>query len=312
MIKIYKTNSLNRIEKLNDFEVDSWINLVSPTEDEIDRVVNETKVSKDLIIKMLDDEERPRIEIDEDSKLIVIDTPLLEDSDGTLSYITIPLGIIINHDYLITVSLKNINLLSDFKKEKVKSFKTKMKTRFIIQILLKTANSYLKALDKIYRQIEVNEEKLDKSTSNNDILNMLDIEKTLVYFITALKANDVVLERLNKGNIIKLFEEDLELLDDAIIENKQAIETSIVYREILSSITDTYASIVSNNLNNVMKFLAGATIVLSVPTMIFSFFGMNVKLGFFEINSFSAIIILVCSLLLSLIIALILRKRNML
>ena len=160
--------------------------------------------------------------------------------------------------------------------------------------------------------MEEKEKVLKKSTENKDLIDLLEIEKTLVYFITSLKANDAVLEKISKGTILPLYEGDLDLLEDAIIENKQAIEMSTIYRDILSSITEAYATIVSNNLNYIMKFLAGATIVLSIPTMISSFLGMNVPLGSLssENNAFALTIIIAA--LLSIIIAIILKKKNML
>ena len=178
--------------------------------------------------------------------------------------------------------------------------------------MLKTSNYYQRALKQVNLDIEKKEAVLKKSTENEDLLDLLEIEKTLVYFITSLKANDLVLEKLSKGTILPLYEGDLDLLEDAIIENKQAIEMSGIYRDILSSITDTYATVVSNNLNNVMKFLAGATIVLSIPTMISSFMGMNVPLGDFATMGTAFIQLLVISTILSIVIAIILKKKNML
>lgn len=314
MLKTYKTNSKEKsIKKIKKITTDSWIYLSSPTSDEIDKVVNKTKIDKDLILKMQDEEELPRVEQSGNATLIVIDTPYLEADETSYTYNTYPLGIIItNNNYVITISPKKIPLLNDFIKNKVKNFNTAKKVRFLIQILLKTSNYYQRALKQVNQDIEKKEEVLQKSTENKDLLDLLEIEKTLVYFITSLKANDLVLEKLSKGSIFSLYEEDLDLLEDAIIENKQAIEMSSIYRDILSSITDTYATVVSNNLNNVMKFLAGATIVLSIPTMISSFMGMNVPLGSFATMGEAFLLLLLLSTILSLIIAVILKKKNML
>ena len=314
MLKIYKTSSVEKkIKKIKKITADSWINLTSPTTDEIEKVVEKTKVDKDLILKMLDVEELPRIEQGENATLVVIDTPYLEEGEVSHIYSTYPLGIIItNNNYLITVSPKKVNILNDFIKNNVKDFRTAKKIRFLIQILLKTSNYYQRALKQVNLDIEKKEAVLKKSTENEDLLDLLEIEKTLVYFITSLKANDLVLEKLSKGTILPLYEGDLDLLEDAIIENKQAIEMSGIYRDILSSITDTYATVVSNNLNNVMKFLAGATIVLSIPTMISSFMGMNVPLGDFATMGTAFIQLLVISTILSIVIAIILKKKNML
>ena len=314
MLKIYKTDAKEKIvKKENKITTDCWIELTSPTIDEIEKVVAKTKIDKDLILKMLDEEELPRIEQDENSTLIVIDTPFLEEYETTHSYKTYPLGIIItNNNYVVTISPKRTTILNNFRLSKVKNFRTAKKIRFLIQILSTTAAAYQKALKQVNKDIEIKEETLKKSTENNDLIDLLDIEKTLVYFITSLKANDVVLEKLSKGVILPLFEEDLDLLEETIIENKQAIEMSGIYREILSSITDTYGTIVSNNLNVIMKFLAGATIVLSIPTMFSSFMGMNVPLGPFEKDLFAFLVVVVLSTIVSLIVAIILKKKNML
>ena len=313
MLKVYKTMQVEKkIKKIKRIVTDSWIELTSPTNDEIDKVVEKTNVDKDLILKMLDDEERPRVEQSGNAILIVIDTPYLE-HDESNNYKTYPLGIIItDNNYVITITSKRLNLLNYFKKNKVKNFRTAKKTRFLIQILLKTANYYLRDLKKIYANIDKTEQILKKSTENKELITLLEIEKTLVYFITSLKANDTVLEKLSKGTMLPLYEGDLDLLEDATIENKQAIEMSTIYRDILSSITDTYANIVSNNLNYIMKFLAGATIVLSIPTMISSFLGMNVPLGSISNYDNAFILILLVSVVISIVVAIILKKKNML
>lgn len=313
MLKVYKTTQVEKkIKKVKRIVTDSWIELTSPTNDEIDKVVEKTNVDKDLILKMLDDEERPRVEQSGNAILIVIDTPYLEHNESN-NYKTYPLGIIItDNNYVITITSKRLNLLNDFKNNKVKNFRTAKKTRFLIQILLKTANYYLRDLKKIYANIDKTEQILKKSTENKELITLLEIEKTLVYFITSLKANDTVLEKLSKGTMLPLYEGDLDLLEDATIENKQAIEMSTIYRDILSSITDTYANIVSNNLNYIMKFLAGATIVLSIPTMISSFLGMNVPLGSISNYDNAFILILLVSVVISIVVAIILKKKNML
>lgn len=310
MLKIYKTNSNTEyLKKINEITSDSWIDLIEPTENEIDKVVEKTKIDKDLILKMMDEDELPRIEQSGNATLVVIDTPSIEND----IYITNPLGIIItDNNFVITIAPKNILVLDDFKNNNIKDFRTAKKIRFLIQILLKSATQYLKILRRIDKDIEEKEKKLKINTTNEDLIDLLSTEKTLVYFMTSLKANDLVLEKLSKGTVFKLFENDLDLLEDAIIENKQAIEMSGIYKDILSSISNTYATVVSNNLNIAMKFLAGFTIVISVPTMISSFLGMNIPLGSLSNNPYSMIIITIVSLLLSFIVGLILKKKNML
>lgn len=311
MLKIYKTSSVEKkLRKIKKITVDCWMELTAPTNDEIEKVVTKTLVDKDLITTMLDIEELPRVERSGNAILVVVDTPYLDEDH---QYTTIPLGIIItDNNYVITVSPKKTTILNAFKQDKIKDFRTAKKTRFLIQILLHTAASYLRILKQVNRDIEVKEEELKKSTKNKDLIDMLELEKTLVYFFTSLKENDNVLSKLSKGNILPLYENDVELLDDAIIEYKQAMEMTNIYKDILLSIKDTYSTIVSNNLNVAMKFLAAATIVLSIPTMISSFLGMNIDLG--EItkmdNAFPVVISI--SLVTSLIVAYLLKKKDML
>ena len=311
MLKIYKTTMYEKkIKKIKRMSQDSWIDLTNPTREEINRVVEKTEINSDLIYKMLDADELPRIEIDNNATLIVIDTPLITEEK---EYITHPLGIIITKsNYVITVSTKKIDILDDFKKNIVNDFRTAKKTRFVIQILIKTINKYLRILKRINKDIDEKEEVLKQSTKNEDLIDLLGIEKTLVYFITSLRENKAVLDRLKRGNVISLYEGDSDLLDDAVVEMNQAIDMATIYRDILGSITDTYATIVSNNLNDGMKFLAGMTIVLSIPTIISSFLGMNVKFGYIGISEYSAINIFIGSIILSIIVAIWLKKKGML
>ena len=310
MLKVFKTNSVDKkIKKVKKITVDCWMELTTPTNDEIDKVVAKTLVDTDLITKMLDVEELPRIERSGNATLIVVDTPYLDEDH---QYTTIPLGIIItDNNYVITVSPKRTTILNAFKQDKVKHFRTAKKTRFLILILLRTALAYLKALKKVNRAIEQKEEELKKSTKNKDLVDMLEIEKTLVYFMTSLKSNDVVLGKLSKGNILPLYENDGELLEDAIIEYKQAMEMTTIYKGILLSIKDTYSTVVSNNLNIAMKFLAAATIVLSIPTMISSFLGMNIDLGRITKMDNAFPLIIIISLVTSLLVAILLKKKDM-
>ena len=314
MLRIYK-NELDDdvVKRINEIEDNCWINLVKPTSEEIKRVVDALGIDEDLITKVLDEEELPRIEKTDNATLIVVDGPYMDDINVKSKYTTYPLGIIICRDlHIVTVSLKEFSVLKEFEQGKVKTFYTYKKSRFLIQLLLKMALYYLKALNYINGDIQKREKVLYHSTSNKQLVELLDIEKTLVYFITSLRANDRVLDKLSRGNVIQLYDEDVELLEDTMIENKQGIEMCTIYKEILSSITDTYATIVSNNLNLVMKFLAGITIVLSIPTMISSFLGMNVPLGALENNQYAFTLVCIVSFLLAIIVAWMLKKKDML
>ncbi len=314
MLKIWKNDSKNtNLEEKENFVVNSWIELTEPTIKEIDTVVEKTGVDRDLIVKMLDDEELPRVEVSDNATLVAIDTPYLKAKNNKHEYKTYPLGIIIaKSNYIITVSPKKNRVLSGFKKNKIKDFRTAKKTRFLIQIFLETAFFYLKDLSEVNDDIRRKEKVLKKSTENKDLIDLLDIEKTLVYFITSLKANEKVLEKISKRTIITLYDSDLDLLEDAMIENQQAIEMSGIYKDILSSVESTYETIVSNNLNIIMKFLAGITIVMSIPTIISSFLGMNVPLGSLGTGEYSFMLIVIYSCLVSLLVAWLLKIKNML
>ncbi len=311
MLKCYKTNLQKKCtEEISEIETDSWIDLIVPNEQEIDKVVAKTEIDRDLIMKMLDDDELPRIETSGNATLIVVDVPAYSREHKNITY---PLGIIITkNNYIITVSPKTTSVLNAFRADKIRNFRTAKKTRFLIQILNMAAAQYIRVLDEVYRDIESKESTLKKSTENEDLLDLLAVEKTLVYFTSSLKENDLVLERLSKGIVVPLYEGDLDLLEDAIIENRQAIDMAKIYRNILSSISNTYATVISNNLNNVMKFLAGITIVLSIPTMISSFLGMNVQFGIVGESPWSACILFALSIASSLIIAWWLKKKDLL
>lgn len=311
MLKIYKTDTLSNISKLEKIEKDCWINLTLPTTEEIDLVSKETGISRELILKLLDEEEIPRTEVDGSSTLIVVDSPYIEDTDN--KYATMPLGIIIdNNGYLLTISSKKLEVLRNFKNGMVKDLHTEKKSRFTIQILYENAKLYLKYLKFINRNIYNKEKILYNATENKELISVLNIEKSLVYFITSLKENDVLIDRMAKGNVIPMYEDDLDLLEDAQIENKQGVEMANIYREILSSVSDAYATIISNNLNQVMKILTSITIIFSIPTMIASFIGMNVPLGKLSTLSYSFWIIIGISVLISIALAVYLRKKKLL
>lgn len=310
MIRIYK-NKDNEIKKIRRMIKGCWINLVSPSIEEIDEIVKKTGIDKDLILKLRDDEEVPRIEIEDDSTLIVVDCPFMEEGDKS-TYFTLPLGIVFNKDYIITISSKSQEVIKLIKSNKIKNVDTSFKSRFIIQILYHNTRLYLKYLRYIDKNIDESEETLYHSTENKELIKVLNIEKSLVYFINSLRENYILTEKLSKGNIITLYEEDLDLLEDAQIENQQGIDMANTYREILSSVSDTYEAIISNNLNQVMKVLTSLTIIFSVPTMISSFLGMNVPFNDIITGKYAYIIIFIISIILSIIFALYLKKKKLL
>lgn len=315
MINIYNTNlQTQQLEEINKIQKGCWINLVSPSDNEIIQVCRELKISADYIKDSLDYEEKARIDTEEDdgTVLFVIDVPTIEKENESYSYSTMPLGIIIvRDDYIVTVSLRKSIVIEKFIKSKVKSFVTYMKSRFLFQIMLENASSYLTYLKRINKETEIAESTLKHSMKNRELLKMLSLEKSLVYFTTSIKSNEVVMEKTLRGKFIKLYEDDEDILEDAIIENKQAIEMGKIYSDILNGTMDAYASIISNNLNGVMKFLTSITIVLAIPTMVSSFWGMNVELPFQNnINGFP--IMIAISILLTLAVTIWLKKKDML
>jgi magnesium transporter len=291
MIEIFKSVD-NGIIRIEEFSEGSWINLVNPTEEEINNVSSSLNVELDFLKAALDDEERARIESDNGHTLVIVDTPIADREGDINMYTTIPLAIILIKHMIITVCLKSETLLKDFSNNRVKTFFTQYKTRFILQILYRNATRFLQYLKHIDRTSSRIEQDLHKSQRNKELLQMMKLQKSLVYFSTSLKSNEVVLEKLMKHEHIKMYPEDTELLEDAIIENRQAIEMANIYSSILTGTMDAFASIISNNLNIVMKFLASVTIVMAIPTMISGFFGMNVPLPLSGPYSFWIIVFL--------------------
>lgn len=313
MMRIYKTElETGTLNELKEMEEDCWIHLVHPTLDEVKQVCTKTGADERLISKVLDEEELSRIEVEGESTLIVLNIPYLVDHAHKNKYRTLPLGIIHTNRYIITIILKENKLFEDFENGNIRDFHTEKKTRFTIQLLLRISQGYLFGLDEMNKDIERQEHQLAKATKNQELIEMLNIEKSLVYFMGSLKYNQATLERLSKGNVIPFYEEDKDLLEDAMIESNQAIEMATIYKEIMASTTETYASIISNNLNVIMKFLAGITIVFSVPTMVASFMGMNVPLGDFATNPASFFVLILISLGVALLIAYWLKKKDML
>ena len=315
LLKIYNTDmETNKTEEIKEFKRGSWINLVNPSENEIKKVCENIDLDEDLIRDALDYEEKARIDQEEEDNttLFIVDVPMIEKNDESDMYTTMPLGmIVVRDDFFVTVSLKKNKVIEDFEKKKIKNFQTYKKSRFIFQILYLNSSYYLTYLKQINKETEIAEYILKNSMKNKELLKLLTLEKGLVYFTTSLKSNELVMEKTMRGKIIKLYEEDEEILEDAIIENRQAIEMSQIYRDILNGTTDAYASIISNNLNGVMKFLTSITIILAVPTMISSFWGMNVELPF-EHNNMGFVIMIFIAVVMTLLVTWWLNRKDML
>lgn len=312
MIEIFKTvepgNELICIEAI---ERGCWVNLTNPTEEELEAVIKHLNVEQNMLRDPLDSEEKPRVDIDEDQTLIIVDIPYVYEEDNSIKYETVPMGIMqVRDDFIITISSKQTSVLERFRNGQIRNFYTYKKTRFILQILYNIAKDFLKYLKHIDKKTEFLEKSLHKSMRNKELYKLMELSKSLVYFTTSLKSNETVLDRLLTGRVIKLYDEDHDLLEDTIIENKQAIEMANIYSTILSGMMDAFASIISNNQNVVMKFLAAMTIVLAIPNMVYSFFGQNFSFPL-QRNPFMWLYVFAGSIVLSLVVAFFLNKKDM-
>ena len=278
-----------------------WISMIAPDDGEIKSIAAQFSLELDVLKAALDLDERSRIDADESYTMILTNIPTVETDNDKELYSTIPLAVIVMSDSVITVCSEDTPLLRPFQEGKVRDFHTYMKSRFVLQILYRSAKLFLEYLRIIDRKSEEVENKLHRSTKNHELIELLKLEKSLVYFTTALRSNEVVMEKLFRSELIKKYPEDSEILEDVIVENKQAIEMANIYSGILSGTMDAFASVISNNLNIVMKVLAIITIVLSIPTMIFSAYGMNVNVAGmpFATSPYGFLIIISLSVILS-------------
>ena len=278
MISIYKTVSEtgNSLQQLDSIEPGCWINMVSPSEQEVLLISKKTGVPVEFLNAALDEEESSRIDIEDANSLFIVDIPFTEMEENSLTYDTYPLGIIHTQKEIITVCLKNSKLLNDFIEGNIRSFYTFKRSRFILQILYRVSSYFLICLRQIEKKSLMIQKKLHSSVSNKVLMQLLSLQNSLVYFSTSLKANEITLEKMLKLEIMQKYEEDKDILEDVIIEIKQAIEMTGIYANILNATMEASANVISNNLNLVMKLLASVTIVMSIPNIYSGLFGMNV------------------------------------
>ncbi|EOB7576905.1 magnesium transporter CorA family protein [Staphylococcus aureus] len=288
----------------------SWINVVEPDREEIENLMEQYNIPEDFMRDPLDSEESSRIEYDEDTgySLIIIDLPIVNSTNrSVLSFVTIPLGIIIGNGIIVTVCDAENEFLENLPKRDIN---LKFHSRFALEILTTIADHYnrnLRLLNKSRIRIE---KELKNNITNKQLFKLMEVEKSLVYFLAALKGNDTIIKKLFRLPAIKRFEEDEELLEDLIIENNQAIETTELHQRILESITTSYASLLSNDMNTIMKTLTLFTVLLTLPTLVFSFFGMNVPLPIDDHSYISWIIVVGISLILVVIVSIFLWRKQ--
>lgn len=275
MLTIYKTTEQG-LEQLDIMANGTWVKAIDPTPEEIEQLVN-WGVDVDYINYSLDLDEMPRIERDDDYTFILLRIPHRQ-PDSDIPYTTIPLGIMIRGNMIVTICRYDKDMFKVLADGKYRMMKTGKRYRFALYIFLETATRYLTHLREINRTTEAIEDQLQKSTRNRELMELLKYQKSLTYFATALRSNEVMMERVQRMQIFNYYEEDQDLLEDVLTENQQAIQMTSINTEILSSMMDAFASIISNNLNGVMKALAALTIILNLPTIVASFYGMNVTL----------------------------------
>ncbi len=279
MITIYKSSPTG-LEQLSEFTDGCWVNVIDPTSDDIERLTSQG-IPQDFITYPLDMDEQARSEREDDGKmLILIRIPFFQGVNVDIPYITIPLGIILNDQMIITICRRPNDLITELISGKKRNLSTGKRIRFVLQLLLQNAGKFLVHLRQINKMTEDLEDRLQQSMKNKEVLELLKYQKSLVYFATALKSNELLLERLQRTQLFRLYPDDEDLLEDVITENQQAIEMVNISSSILTSMMDAFASIISNNLNVVMKFLASVTILVSLPAIITGYYGMNVSLPF--------------------------------
>ena len=275
MLTIYKTTEQG-LEQIESMANGAWVKVIDPTPEEIKKLVN-WGVGVDYINYSLDFDEMPRIERDEDYTFILIRIPHSQ-PESDIPYITIPLGIMIRNNFIVTICRHDKEMFQILTNGKYRLLRTAKRYRFTLYIFLETATRYLTHLREINRKTEAIEDQLQKSTRNRELLELLKYQKSLTFFATALRSNEVMMERVQRTQIFNYYEEDQDLLEDVLTENQQAIQMTNINTEILASMTDAFASIISNNINSVMKVLAALTIIINLPLLIASFYGMNVNL----------------------------------
>lgn len=283
MLQMFYTNSENNLITVSNEDitqgmniVGKWIHLSNPTDKEIEFVNELTAIPEEFIKAALDEEERARIEVEDGNVLALFDIPTLEEQDESFyTYSTLPFAFISTGKTVVTVCLKESAIIQTFINGRVKGFATYKRTRFLLQLLYVTSTRFLKYLKQIDKTSNRIQSELHRSMKNKELIQLLEIEKSLVYFSTSLRGNSVVIDKINRIDGIKFYEEDTDLWEDVVIENRQAIEMCNIYRDILSGTMDAFASVISNNLNIVMRLLTILTILIAIPSMIASFFGMN-------------------------------------
>ena len=278
MITIYMSTPQGMIE-IEEYESGCWIHVVNPTEKEISSLIHRFKLPYDFITDPLDIDERARIEVEDDIRIVLLRAPRREPKNAAIPFITLPVGVILVEDVIITISLSEIGIMNEFINGRVRNLHTQHRTRFLLQLCYRTTLRYMRYLKEINRMTNTLEIKLLDAPKNEQLIDLFNVQKSLVYFTTSLRTNSLMIEKLHyHSSLLPLSPDEEDLYEEIVIENKQALEMASIYTTILSSTMDAFASMVNNNLNTMMKLLTSITIVLAIPTLIASVYGMNVDL----------------------------------
>jgi magnesium transporter len=300
IITIYRSGVDNGLEVTGRYESGAWVNVVNPSPAEIAELVMRFTIPSDFLTDPLDVDERARIEREEGNTLILLRTPRREATEADIPFTTLPIGIILTQGLVITISLTEVDVVAEFLNGKVRNFSTGNSTRFVLLLFLRTSLLFLRYLKDINRMTTAIENDLHRALRNVQLIRLLNMEKSLVFFITSLRSNALMLEKFNTSGCLRMNEDDRDIFEEVVIENKQAIEMANIYTSILSGMMDAFASIISNNLNVVIKLLTTVTIILMIPTLVASIYGMNVELPF-QHSQFAFLIVIAFSIMVSIL-----------
>ncbi len=262
-----------------DAEGRGWVDVVDPTPAEIERLRDDYGIAEGLVVHALDPDERPRVERQERSTLVVLQVPhARRDRGAALPYVTLPFGIFLAGKWLVTVSPEETEVLERIRGFAAVDWPERKQHRFILHALEVVARTYLTHLAAINREVDAVEARLATSLENREVLELLRYQKALIYYGTALRGSERLLQQLQRSPAFDIPEEDADLLDVVAVEIRQAVDVATVSGNILGEMMDAFASIISNNLNVVMRFLAAVTVILAFPVIVASLYGMNVRL----------------------------------
>lgn len=311
MMKIYRTQE-KQLTRVNELTEGCWVNLVAPTDAEVREVASTLDIEPNDILAAMDPEESARVSLEDGYTVILVDIPVAVPDEVEGVYSTIPLGILLTQERIVTVCSTDTPVVGDFAACRVRNFSTRKKMRFVYQLLFRASTMYQQELRLIDRRRQAIEKNISGNLRDSDLMELHRLESTLVYFATSLRANSTVLDRLTRYKRLEQYPDDRELLDDVIVETRQAIEMTGIYRDDIKGTRELFSSLLDNRLNNAMKYLTSITLLMAVPTVISGLYGMNVLGLPFATSPAGFIIVCVITLAICGVAAWILHKKHML